>query len=184
MTNQFRVALRRLRATPGFTAIAMASLAFGDGPQHPDLQLHEPGVVQGHAVPRARQASGREHGAAGQAGIARCDDAAAVLPSARPDQCGVRRHRRLRRGTIGQPLGRRRRPRRTTGRAPDYGDGPRGARRQTSARQPPESPPTSRPAPHPPWFSATRYGSGDLVAVRTSSARPCRSTDSQRGSSA
>ncbi len=164
MSQAVRVALRSFATVLYFLSSPWRPLASGSASTS-CLQLDQPRVVQGHAVPRDRQARGREHGAARQAGSTGPSDAAAVCPSARSDQCSVRGRRRLRRGAIGEPRGRRWRSRGTAGRAPDHGDRPGGVRRHTSLWQAPSRRRGGdrRPAHH----------AAQLPSVAASVWRPC-----------
>ena len=176
MRHQIGLALRRLRATPGFTIIALTALAFGIGLNILIFSFTSPVLLKAMPYPEPDRLLD-----------------ISMAPPGKPESRGVvtpRLYFLLRDRTAAAfdavgvfDAGR------SANLAGDAG-GPTGteSRRRASRRSAPHlclassrRPPTSRAAP---WCSATRSGSGGLPAARTSSIRPCKWTDSPLRSSA
>ena len=165
MSQAVRVALRRLRDTPGFTAIALASLAFGMGLNILIFSLTSPVLFKAMPYPEPDRLLDVSMAPPGKP-----ESRGPLTPplyvllrdrsSAAFEAVGV-----FDAGRSGQPRGRRWRRRGTAGRAPDHGDRPGGVRRQTSAWQASDRRGRSdrRPAHH----------ASQLPSVAASVWRPC-----------
>ena len=131
MTHQLGLAVRRLRATPGFTAIALTSLAVGMGLNILIFSFTSPALLKAMPYPepdRLLDVSMAPPGKPEAKGVVTPglylllrDKTSAAFAAVGVFDAG--RSANL----AGDALG----PAVPTGRAPDFGDGPRGARRQT-----------------------------------------------------